>query len=57
MAIAALQYLGKELVSEEVILKIRENLTDKEFQKLMKAHIADWMHKTLIKYSDINNAC
>ncbi|HFF4736094.1 TPA: DUF6088 family protein, partial [Acinetobacter baumannii] len=57
LAIAALQYLGKELVSEEVILKIRENLTDKEFQKLMKAHIADWMHKTLIKYSDINNAC
>ncbi|MFV4926653.1 DUF6088 family protein (plasmid) [Acinetobacter baumannii] len=34
LAIAALQYLGKELVSEEVILKIRENLTDKEFQKI-----------------------
>jgi hypothetical protein len=56
LAIAALQYLGKELVSEEVVAKIRNTLTEKEYQTLTKAPIADWMHKMLIKYSDLNYA-
>lgn len=48
LAIAALYYLGKELVSEEVVSKIRTNLSEKEFQLLIKANLVKWMHESLV---------
>ncbi|MCW1473923.1 DUF6088 family protein [Acinetobacter baumannii] len=48
LVIAALHYLGKELVSEEVVSKIRANLSEREFQLLIKANLVKWMHESLV---------
>ena len=46
-AISALWYLGKELVTPSVIIKLRSNLTIEEFQKLKNAKLTVWMKKAI----------
>ena len=49
MAIAALIFLGEELVDERVIERIKLNLTTEEFQNLQKLALKDWMLLALNK--------
>ncbi|WP_326519547.1 DUF6088 family protein [Acinetobacter sp. CAAS 2-6] len=47
MAIAALYYLGKDLVNAQVIQHIQSRLTEKEFEQLTKAELTHWMKSAL----------
>lgn len=47
VAISALNYLGKELVSESVLSKVKTYLTEDEFCELMNSALPAWLHEKL----------
>lgn len=47
LAISAMYYLGKELVTPNVIIKIKERLSEQEFEQLRQANLVSWMEKAL----------
>ncbi|MGR3807777.1 Transcriptional regulator, AbiEi antitoxin, Type IV TA system [Pasteurella testudinis DSM 23072] len=47
LAISALWYLGKDLVTPAVIAKIRAYLKDEEFTTLKNANLTGWMHEVI----------
>ncbi len=47
LAISALWYLGKELVTPDVINKIKSNLNNDEFNLLKNANLTDWMYNAI----------
>lgn len=47
IAISALNYLGKELVTEKVVNKVRSFLSEQEFLELMNSALPEWLHEEL----------
>jgi len=47
MVISALFYLGKELITPQMIEQIKSNLTEDEFMRLINSNLENWMYKAL----------
>ena len=47
VAISALNYLGKELVSENVLNKVKTYLSEDEFKALMNSALPAWLYEAL----------
>ncbi|WJW74319.1 DUF6088 family protein [Thiohalobacter sp. IOR34] len=50
MALSALWYLGKENVDAEVVRRIREGLSEEEFEKLRASSMPAWMASAIEQY-------
>ena len=50
MALSALWYLGKEDVNAEVVGRIREGLSEEEFEKLRSSRMPAWMASAIDQY-------
>ena len=48
LAIAAMHYLGKELVNEQVIQKIKSRLNEQQFEQLKNSPLPSWMKRAVI---------
>lgn len=49
LVISALWYLGRKLVTPEVIVKLKASLSDEEFVFLKNANLTTWMHEVINK--------
>ncbi len=49
LVISALWYLGRKLVTSEVIVKVKAYLSDEEFMFLKNANLTTWMHEIINK--------
>lgn len=47
MAVAAMYYLGKDLVDKEKVERIKSNLTEDQFEKLKEMKLTGWMKSAL----------
>lgn len=47
LAIAAMHYLGKELVDEQVVQKIKSRLNERQFEQLKNSSLPSWMQKII----------
>ena len=47
LAIAAMHYLGKELVNEKVVQKIKSRLNEQQFEQLKNSTLPSWMNRLL----------
>lgn len=47
LAISALWYLGRKLVTPSVIITLKASLTDEEFATLKNSNLAAWMYKAI----------
>lgn len=47
LAISALWYLGRKLVTPSVIIALKTSLTDEEFATLKNANLAGWMYNVI----------
>lgn len=58
LAIIALWYLGKDLISHETFKKIEEKLTAQEFEKFISSteYMPAWMSNAALKYKNLKEA-
>ncbi len=50
MALSALWYLGKENVDAQVVKRIREGLSEEEFEKLRASNMPAWMASAIEQF-------
>lgn len=49
LAISALHYFGEELVTDNIVQKIKQTLTEEEFTALKQAELPIWLNNILLK--------
>jgi hypothetical protein len=50
LALSALWYLGKNNISTEVVKRIKEGLSEEEFETLLSSRMPAWMSEVFRQY-------